>query len=76
MPRTQGTSPVYYEAESRVRTARPYFTQITMPSITKTTFLVSTMLIIGTFQVFDQAFVTKGGLEISITLVYYIYNNS
>ena len=30
------------------------FTRITMPSITKTTFLVSTMLIIGTFQVFDQ----------------------
>ena len=53
------------------------FTQITMPSITKTTFLVSTMLIIGTFQVFDQAFVlTKGGPgNATITLVYYIYNN-
>ena len=53
------------------------FTRITMPSITKTTFLVSTMLIIGTFQVFDQAFVlTKGGPgNATITLVYYIYNN-
>jgi multiple sugar transport system permease protein len=35
------------------------------------------MLIIGAFQVFDQAFVlTKGGPgNATITLVYYIYNN-
>ena len=35
------------------------------------------MLIIGTFQVFDQAFVlTKGGPgNATITLVYYIYNS-
>lgn len=53
------------------------FTKITVPSLSKTTFLVSTMLIIGTFQVFDQAFIlTKGGPgNATITLVYYIYNN-
>lgn len=53
------------------------FWHITWPSLSKTTFLVSTMLIIGAFQVFDQAFVlTKGGPgNATITLVYYIYNN-
>lgn len=53
------------------------FTKITLPSLSKTTFLVSTMLIIGTFQVFDQAFIlTKGGPgNATITIVYYIYNN-
>ncbi len=68
----------YYEAakvEGAGRLQR--FRYITVPSLTKTTFLVSTMLIIGTFQVFDQAFVlTKGGPgNATITLVYYIYNN-
>lgn len=45
----------YYEAakvEGAGRLQR--FRYITVPSLTKTTFLVSTMLIIGTFQVFDQ----------------------
>jgi len=53
------------------------FSRITVPSLSKTTFLVTTMLIIGAFQVFDQAFVlTKGGPgNATITLVYYIYNN-
>lgn len=53
------------------------FISITWPSISKTTFLVTTMLIISSFQVFDQAFVlTKGGPgNATITLVYYIYNN-
>ena len=65
----KGIPLIYYEA-AKVR-------WITMPSLTKTTFLVSTMLIIGTLQVFDQAFVlTKGGPgNATITLVYYIYNN-
>lgn len=53
------------------------FSHITVPSLSKTTFLVTTMLIIGAFQVFDQAFVlTKGGPgNATITLVYYIYNS-
>ncbi|SHO48894.1 carbohydrate ABC transporter permease [Anaerocolumna xylanovorans] len=74
----KGIPGTYYEAakvEGAGRLQR--FRYITMPSLTKTTFLVSTMLIIGTFQVFDQAFVlTKGGPgNATITLVYYIYNN-
>lgn len=74
----KGIPPIYYEAAKIEGAGRwQMFTQITMPSITKTTFLVSTMLIIGTFQVFDQAFVlTKGGPgNATITIVYYIYNN-
>ena len=74
----KGISPVYYEA-AKIEGATRFqmFTKITMPSITKTTFLVSTMLIIGTFQGFDQAYVlTKGGPgNATITLVYYIYNS-
>ena len=74
----KGIPPIYYEA-AMIEGASKWqmFTKITMPSITKTTFLVSTMLIIGTFQVFDQAFVlTKGGPgNATITIVYYIYNN-
>ena len=74
----KGISPVFYEAAKIEGATRwQMFCYITMPSITKTTFLVSTMLIIGTFQVFDQAFVlTKGGPgNATITLVYYIYNS-
>ncbi len=74
----KGIPIVYYEA-ARIEGATRWqmFLRITMPSITKTTFLVSTMLIIGTFQVFDQAYVlTKGGPgNATITLVYYIYNS-
>lgn len=74
----KGIPTAYYEA-ARIEGASRWqmFLKITMPSITKTTFLVSTMLIIGTFQVFDQAYVlTKGGPgNATITLVYYIYNS-
>ena len=74
----KGIPQIYYEA-AKVEGASRFqmFRWITMPSLTKTTFLVSTMLIIGTLQVFDQAFVlTKGGPgNATITLVYYIYNN-
>ena len=73
----KGISPVYYEA-AKIEGANRWqmFTQITMPSITKTTFLVSTMLIIGTFQVFDQVYImTKGGpLFKTQTLVQLIYS--
>ena len=52
------------------------FLYITLPSLQKTTFLVSTLLLISAFQVFDQAFVlTRGGPgNATITVVYYIYN--
>ena len=54
------------------------FLHITIPSIQKTTFFVSTMLIIGTFQVFDAAYLlTSGGPgNATITIVYYIYNKA
>ena len=74
----KGVSQSLYEA-ARVEGANRWqiFTQITWPSISKTTFLVTTMLIISSFQVFDQAFIlTRGGPgNATITLVYYIYNN-
>lgn len=68
---------VYYEAaviDGANRWQRFLF--ITVPSIRKTTFFVSTMLIIGSFQVFDAAYLlTSGGPgNATITLVYYIYN--
>lgn len=74
----KGVPAALYEA-ARVEGASRWqmFRHITWPSISKTTFLVSTMLIISSFQVFDQAFVlTRGGPgNATITLVYYIYNN-
>lgn len=52
------------------------FWNVTVPAISRTTFLVVTLLLIGAFQVFDQAYVlTKGGPGNStLTLVYYIYD--
>nr|WP_194905641.1 sugar ABC transporter permease [Catenulispora rubra] len=52
------------------------FRYVTLPALTKTTMLVTTLLIISAFQVFDQAYVlTKGGPGNStVTLVYYIYD--
>lgn len=52
------------------------FRHVTLPALSKTMFLVTTLLVIAAFQVFDQAYVlTKGGPGNStITLVYYIYN--
>ncbi|MBN8883068.1 carbohydrate ABC transporter permease [Salana multivorans] len=52
------------------------FWHVTRPAISRTTFLILTLLLIGAFQVFDQAYVlTKGGPGNStLTLVYYIYD--
>jgi len=51
------------------------FRHITWPSLRTTTFLISTMSLIGAFQLFDQAYVmTKGGPGHSTrTPVYHIY---
>ena len=73
----KGVPDVFYEAaviDGANRWQR--FIHITIPSIRKTTFFVSTMLIIGSFQVFDAAFLlTSGGPgNATITMVYYIYN--
>lgn len=73
----QGISDTLYEA-AKVEGANKWqtFYYVTLPSLSKTTFLVTTMLIINAFQVFDQAYIlTQGGPGNStITLVYYIYN--
>ncbi|MFC7876921.1 carbohydrate ABC transporter permease [Isoptericola sp. NPDC057391] len=72
----QGIPPQLYEA-ARIDGAGWWqqLRYVVMPSLSRTTFLVSTLLVIGAFQVFDQAYVlTKGGPGNStITLVYYIY---
>lgn len=73
----QGIPSDLYEA-AKVEGASKWqtFIHVTVPSLSHTTFLVTTMLIIGAFQVFDQAFLlTQGGPGNStITIVYYIYN--
>lgn len=52
------------------------FRYVVLPSIRPTMFLVTTQLIIGAFQVFDQAYIlTKGGPgNATVTIVYYIYD--
>lgn len=52
------------------------FWHVTLPAISRATFLILTLLLIAAFQVFDQAYVlTKGGPGNStLTLVYYIYD--
>lgn len=73
----KGVPEVYYEAAVIDGASRwQRFIRITVPSIRRTTFFVSTMLIIGTFQVFDAAYLlTSGGPgNATITMVYYIYN--
>jgi multiple sugar transport system permease protein len=73
----QGVPRDLYEA-ARLDGANAWqsFRYVTVPALFRTTFLVSTLLIINAFQVFDQAYVlTKGGPGNStITMVYYIYN--
>ncbi|MBW8349929.1 sugar ABC transporter permease [Bacillus sp. IITD106] len=72
----QGVSNSYYEA-AEIDGASKFqkFKHITLPLISPTTFFVSIMSIIGSFQVFDQAFVmTSGGpAKASYTLVYHVY---
>lgn len=73
----QGINPVLYEAaDMEGANSWQKFSRIIWPQLSKTTFLVTTQLIIGAFQVFDQAYMlTKGEPGNStITLVYYIYN--
>lgn len=73
----QGVSPDLHEA-ARLDGANAWqdFWHVTLPGVSRTTFLVGTLLIISAFQVFDQAYVlTKGGPGNStLTLVYYIYD--
>jgi len=52
------------------------FWKITLPLLSPTTFFVVVINLIGSFQVFDQAYVLTGGgpANATTTIVYYIYN--
>jgi multiple sugar transport system permease protein len=53
------------------------FRHITLPLLTPTTFFVLIMSFIGSFQIFEQAYImTQGGpARATVTTVYYIYQN-
>ena len=73
----QGIPDYLYEAATLDGATKiQMFRYITVPALTSTTFLVSTMLCIGAFQMFDQAYLlTQGGPgNATVTVVYYIYN--
>lgn len=75
----QNISKSYYEAaEIDGASKLQQFFKITLPMLSPTTFFLMIMAIIGSFQVFDQAFVlTRGGPgKASYTLVYHIYQNA
>ncbi|WP_392388584.1 carbohydrate ABC transporter permease [Gracilibacillus timonensis] len=75
----QGISKSYYEA-AEIDGASKFqqFYKITLPMLSPTTFFLAIMALIGSFQVFDQAFVlTQGGPgKASYTMVYHIYQNA
>lgn len=53
------------------------FRHITLPLLTPTTFFIVIISLIGSFQVFEQAYImTQGGpARATVTTVYYIYEN-
>lgn len=72
----QGISKSYYEAaEIDGANAFQKFKHITLPLLSPTTFFLSIMAVISSFQVFDQAYVmTSGGpARASYTMVYHVY---
>ena len=75
----QNISKSYYEAAQMDGANKvQHFFKITLPMLSPTTFFLSIMAIISSFQVFDQAFVlTRGGPgKASYTLVYHIYQQA
>ncbi|WP_100407988.1 carbohydrate ABC transporter permease [Bacillus solitudinis] len=75
----QGIPKSYYEAaEMDGASFVQKFRHITLPLLTPTTFFVTIMTIISSFQVFDQAFVmTNGGpAKASYTMVFHIYHQA
>lgn len=69
----------YYQA-AKVDGARPWqrFTNITLPLLSPTMFLVSVMGVISSFKVFDQVFALFNGrpgpANSALTVVYYIFD--
>ncbi|MCQ6557395.1 sugar ABC transporter permease [Paenibacillus mendelii] len=75
----QGISSSYYEAaQIDGATKWQQMRHITVPLLSPTTFFVTIMSIIGSFQVFDQSFVmTSGGpAKASYTIVFHIYETA
>jgi len=74
----QGIPQVYYEAAA-IDGASTWqrFRHVTLPLLSPTTFFVLVLAVIGSLQVFQQAYVmTRGGPALSTTtLVYYLYRN-
>ena len=68
---------LYEAAEIDGASNQRQFWTITLPLLTPTTFFVLIMSIIGSFQVFEQAYImTQGGpVRSTVTTVYYIYEN-
>lgn len=68
---------LYEAAEMDGATSINKFFNITLPLLTPTTFFVLIMSVIGSFQVFEQAYImTKGGPAMAtVTTVYFIYQN-
>lgn len=75
----QGISRSYYEAaDIDGANAFQKFKHITLPLLSPTTFFITIMAVITSFQVFDQAYVmTQGGpARASYTMVYHIYDQA
>jgi multiple sugar transport system permease protein len=75
----QSISSVYYEAaEIEGVTISQKFRFITFPLLSPTTFFVTVMSIINSFQVFDQVVVMTGGgpSRTSSVLIHYLYQNA
>lgn len=74
----QGIPTSYYEA-AKIDGATGFqlFRYITIPLLSPTTFFITTINLIASFQVFDQAYIlTEGGPGGStMTIVYYLYRN-
>jgi len=68
---------LYEAAELDGASARQKLLRITIPALRPVTFLVLTLGLIGTLQMFDQVAITAGvaPLESTITLAYYVYWN-
>lgn len=68
---------LYEAAEIDGATSWRKFRHITLPLLTPTTFFILLITLIGSFQVFEQAYImTQGGpARETVTTVYYIYEN-
>jgi multiple sugar transport system permease protein len=75
----KGIAPEYYEAAQIDGAGRwAQFRHVTVPLLSPVTFLVVILNIIGSFQVFDAAYVmTQGGpVDATRTIVYYLFQNA